>query len=227
MIRKYFLLVSILLFSCNPLCWGQSAKSDSLYSIGVELFNEEQYDKAITYFKDSHVLDCAEMDSLSPRRNYSAEWLAYCYYKTGNIDEAKKYNKVYYKSKPIDRRLTVRIDSLSAESTIDFMNKHFYSALKKADEVDRLESTICDENSFFHVGTYQMKANCYGALQKLDSALYYLQKVRGIENVKVVFSTEPASRPEGQSEKIGSLVTTVAAAGILLANEVIMDLIRG
>ena len=52
-------------------------------------------------------------------------------------------------------------------------------------------------------------------------------KVRGIENVKVVFSTEPVSRPEGQSEKIGSLVTTVAAAGILLANEVIMDLIRG
>ena len=52
-------------------------------------------------------------------------------------------------------------------------------------------------------------------------------KVRGIENVKVVFSTEPAARPEGQSEKIGSLVTTVAAAGILLANEVIMDLIRG
>ena len=185
MIRKYFLLVSILLFSCNPLCWGQSAKSDSLYSIGVELFNEEQYDKAITYFKDSHVLDCAEMDSLSPRRNYSAEWLAYCYYKTGNIDEAKKYNKVYYKSKPIDRRLTVRIDSLSAESTIDFMNKHFYSALKKADEVDRLESTICDENSFFHVGTYQMKANCYGALQKLDSALYYLQKVRGIEKIYI------------------------------------------
>lgn len=52
-------------------------------------------------------------------------------------------------------------------------------------------------------------------------------KVRGIENVKVVFSTEPAARPEGATEKIGSLVTTVAAAGILLANEVIMDLIRG
>ena len=52
-------------------------------------------------------------------------------------------------------------------------------------------------------------------------------KVRGIENVKVVFSTEPAARPEGTTEKIGSLVTTVAAAGILLANEVIMELIRG
>jgi CHAT domain-containing protein len=183
MISRYFIVVSVLLFTCTPLCRGQSAKSDSLYSIGVELFNEGQYDKAITYFKDSHVLDCAEMDSLSPRRNYSAEWLAYCYYKTGNIDEAKKYNKICYKSKPIDRRLTVRIDSLSAESTKDFMNKHFYSALEKADEVDRLESSICEENSFFHVGTYQMKANCYGALQKLDSALYYMQKVRKIENI--------------------------------------------
>jgi tetratricopeptide (TPR) repeat protein len=149
----------------------------------VELFNEGQYDKAITYFKDSHVLDCAEMDSLSQRRNYSAEWLAYCFYKTGNIDEAKKYNKICYKSKPIDRRLTVRIDSLSAEATRDFMKRNIFGALKKTDEVDSLENLICKKNSFFHVGTYQMKANCYGTLQKLDSALYYLQKVRKIEEI--------------------------------------------
>ena len=183
MICRYFLVVGVLLFTCNPLCWGQSAKSDSLFSIGVELFNEGQYDKAITYFKDSHVLDCAEMDSLSPRRNYSAEWLAYCFYKTGNIDEAKKYNKICYKSKPIDRRLTVRIDSLSAEATRDFMKRNIFGALKKTDEVDSLENLICKKNSFFHVGTYQMKANCYGTLQKLDSALYYLQKVRKIEEI--------------------------------------------
>ncbi len=183
MIRKYFLLVSIMLFSCNPICWGQSAKSDSLYSIGVEFFNDGHYDKAIPYFKDSYSLDCAEMDSLSPRRNYSAEWLAYCYYKTGDIEEAKKYNKVCYKSKPIDRRLTVRIDSLSAETTRDFTKRNIFDALKKTNEVDSLENSICEENSFFHVGTYQMKANCYGALQKLDSALYYLQKVRKIEKI--------------------------------------------
>lgn len=53
-------------------------------------------------------------------------------------------------------------------------------------------------------------------------------KARGIEGVKVVYSTEPAIRPEGEERpEIGSLVTTVASAGILLANEVIMDLIRG
>lgn len=53
-------------------------------------------------------------------------------------------------------------------------------------------------------------------------------KERGISGVKVVYSTEPAIRPEGEAHpQIGSLVTTVASAGILLANEVIMDLIRG
>ncbi len=74
----------------------------------------------------------------------------------------------------------------------------------------------------FHVSDISQTSVC-----PLAKVMRKELKIRGIENVKVVFSTEPASRPEGQSEKIGSLVTTVAAAGILLANEVIMDLIRG
>ncbi len=53
-------------------------------------------------------------------------------------------------------------------------------------------------------------------------------KARGIENVKVVFSTEPALKPEGETENrrknIGSLAPVVAAAGMLMANEVIKEL---
>ena len=53
-------------------------------------------------------------------------------------------------------------------------------------------------------------------------------KTRGIDNVKVVFSTEPALKPEGDgTEKrktIGSLAPVVAAAGMLMANEVIKEL---
>lgn len=183
MIRCCYLMIVLLLFPFSLNCFGQSAKSDSIFSIGVALFNEGKYDKAIPYFKDSYTLDFAEIDSFSPRRNYSAEWLAHCYYRTGNMEEAKIYNKVSYKSKPIDRRLTIVIDSLSEEAVKDFANRRFFSALKHIAEVDRLESPICDENSFFHVGTYQMKANCYGALQRLDSALYYMQKVREIEKI--------------------------------------------
>lgn len=176
MIRLYCLLISIFLLTFAPECIGQSAMSDSLYSRGMKLFNEGKYNQALSYFKDSYDLDQTEIDSLSPRRNYSSEWLAYCYYKLGKTEEAKKYNKESYKSKPVDRRLTNKIDSLSAEASKDFINRRFFSALQKTDEIDRLESLISEDNSYYHVGTYQMKAKCYGAIQKSDSAFYYLQK---------------------------------------------------
>ena len=52
-------------------------------------------------------------------------------------------------------------------------------------------------------------------------------KKRNIENVKVVFSVEQ-SQIQGETDEktIGSLVTVVGSAGLLLANEVIKDLIK-
>lgn len=76
--------------------------------------------------------------------------------------------------------------------------------------------------SAFHVSDISQTSVC-----PLAKVMRKELKIRGIKDVKVVFSTEPAIRPKDGSETIGSLVTTVAAAGILLANEVIMDLIRG
>ena len=46
-------------------------------------------------------------------------------------------------------------------------------------------------------------------------------KIRGIEKLKAVYSTEPARSFNGQ---IGSLATVVSAAGMLLAHEVLMEL---
>lgn len=52
-------------------------------------------------------------------------------------------------------------------------------------------------------------------------------KKRNIENVKVVFSIEQGKVQNDSEEKtIGSLVTVVGSAGLLLANEVIKDLIK-
>ncbi len=52
-------------------------------------------------------------------------------------------------------------------------------------------------------------------------------KKRNIENVKVVFSIEQSKVENDIEEKtIGSLVTVVGSAGLLLSNEVIKDLIK-
>ena len=126
---------------------------------------------------------------------------------------------------------------------------------EKADEIDFSEcdyviDAIDTVTAKLSLIEQAKKANvpvisCMGAGNKTDPTAFHVSdisqtsvcplakvmrkelKARGIKDVKVVFSTEPAQRPEGATEKIGSLVTTVAAAGILLANEVIMDLIRG
>lgn len=51
-------------------------------------------------------------------------------------------------------------------------------------------------------------------------------KKRNIENVKVVFSIEQPPENKLEEKTIGSLVTVVGSAGLILANEVIKDLIK-
>ena len=88
-------------------------KSDSLFAKGVELYNQKDYKAAIPLFTESDKIDKAELDSTSNRREYSAMWLGSCYYKLGEIQTAQKHYQ-YYTIIPVDRRLTVLSDSLSA-----------------------------------------------------------------------------------------------------------------
>lgn len=107
--NKYLLLICLLL--SESVIYAQSSKSDSLFAQGVELYNTGKYKEAIPIFAESDRLDKVELDSASNRREYSAMWLASCYYKIGDTIMAKSLS-IYYKDKPIDRRLTFKSDSL-------------------------------------------------------------------------------------------------------------------
>ncbi len=92
--------------------------------------------------------------------------------------------------------------------------------------------------------------SCMGAGNKTDPARFMVADIyetavcplarvmrknlkdSGIESLKAVYSDEPAARAiasdgEGKRPPVGSLATVVAAAGMLLANEVILDIIKG
>ncbi len=71
----------LLVITVGACCFAQSPQSDSLYAKGVEMYEREQYAEALKYFEKSKVLDEAELDSLSSRRGYSADWMASCYYR--------------------------------------------------------------------------------------------------------------------------------------------------
>ena len=175
-------LLSTFLLTFSLLCIGQSPQSDSIYAIGVELYRQGNYNEAINQFEKSNQLDYEELDSLSPRREYSSMWLASCLYKLGKDTEARKVN-INYKSEPVDRRLTVTSDSICAEIVRKIQKQFFISAIQDIREVQRLEHQICNEDNFFHLGTFQMKCQCFVALQKVDSALCCAEEIFRIERV--------------------------------------------
>ena len=116
MLRYVITIVLITMLGVGEIS-AQSAKSDSLFAIGVDLYNAGKYQEAIPIFEESDKLDKIELDLSSNRRDYSAMWLASCYYNLGDTVKAKSISDYYYINKPIDRRITIESDSIDMIKT--------------------------------------------------------------------------------------------------------------
>ena len=91
---------------------AQSKESNAFFMRGIELYSQQRYKAAISEFKRSKMLDEIEMDSLDPRKEYTKEWIAHCYYKLSDIPNAEKEGTVDYDIIPVDRTLTTESDSI-------------------------------------------------------------------------------------------------------------------
>jgi CHAT domain-containing protein/tetratricopeptide (TPR) repeat protein len=122
------------------------SKSDSLYAIGVNLYNAGKYKEAIPLFTESDQIDKAVLDSESARREYSSMWLASCYYKLNDSERASSISPVYYMISPVDRRLTVQSDSLE-EAGMKYLEEgdllSAYNCIYKASEIEREKLGMC------------------------------------------------------------------------------------
>ncbi len=151
---RHFLFLFI--FTCTIICISAQdkntlAKSDSLFAKGVELYNQKKYAEAIPLFSESDWIDKAELDSSSNRRDYSAMWLSSCYFNLGDIETAKT---IYpdYKIKPVDRRLTVKSDSLSQIAT-QIYEQNPLKAVSLLNETAQIEKTVIGENHPYYYNT--------------------------------------------------------------------------
>ncbi len=106
------ILVGIAVSAVAQMLMQPSAESDALFAAGVDLYNKGKYREAIPLFAKSDSLDKAQLDSTSNRRDYSSMWLASCYYQLGDTFTAAGIDS-NYQFAPVDRRLTVKSDSLS------------------------------------------------------------------------------------------------------------------
>lgn len=108
--RRLLMIVIVLIqavLSVSP----QSVKSDSLFALGIDLYNAGKYKDAIPSFQECIKLDDVILSPYNKRREYSRMWLASCYAQQGDSTKAMTISEFY--KKPVDRRLTVKSDSLA------------------------------------------------------------------------------------------------------------------
>ena len=140
------------------------SRSDSLFAAGVDLYRQDKYKEAIPLFEESDRIDKAELDSTSNRRDYSAMWLASCYYHLGDTATAQSIHE-YYRFVPVDRRLTVQSDSLSALGVVCYERGDYEEALKYFKSSGEIEEKVVGKKHVWYLGTINSLVNCFHNLK--------------------------------------------------------------
>ena len=178
-----FIFVVIAVSAVAQMLMQPSAESDALFAAGVDLYNAGKYREAIPLFAKSDSLDKAQMDSTSNRRDYSSMWLASCYYKMGDTATAASIN-AYHQVTPVDRRLTVKSDSLS-QIGIEYANLGDYA--KAADYLTQcaeIEKSVLGDSSVWYCNSLWNIFDCYYQAGDLNNALKYNEVyVKRVRNV--------------------------------------------
>lgn len=145
-------------------------KSDSLFAKGVKLYKSGKYKDAIPLFAESDRIDKALLDSTNNRRDYSAIWLASCYYHSGDSVQAA-FIHPNYRIKPIDRRMTVKSDSLSDLGATYYHMGDYAAALASFKECAEIEKSVAGESHIWYGNSILSISVCYQSLKDTANAL--------------------------------------------------------
>ena len=173
------ILVGIAVSAVAQMLWQPSAESDALFAAGVDLYNVGKYREAIPLFAKSDSLDKAQIDPSSNRRDYSSMWLASCYYKMGDTATAASIN-ANYRFAPVDRRLTVKSDSLS-QIGMEYANQGDYAkAIEYFTQCAEIEKSVLGENHIFYGNSINFIALCNSFLGNYSSAIMFCEEALAI-----------------------------------------------
>ena len=167
-----FIFVVIAVSAVAQMLTQPSAESDALFAAGVDLYNEGKYREAIPLFAKSDSFDKAQIDSTSNRRGYSSMWLASCYYHIGDTATAAGID-AYYRFVPVDRRLTVKSDSLS-QIGMEYANQGDYAkAIEYLTQCAEIEKSVAGDRHIWYGNTISLITDCYFQLGDSANFLKY------------------------------------------------------
>ncbi len=151
-----FVLLALTATAQDPI---QMAKSDKLFEQGVELYNAGKYQEAIPFFEQSEHIDIVQLPEGHARRDYSSHWLASCYYKLGNREKAQQ-TFTFFLAEPIDRRLTIKSDSLNAIVSMLLENGDIAQARQIIGQCAEMERKNIGTNNLFYANSNLICAMC-------------------------------------------------------------------
>ena len=186
------ILVGIAVSAVAQMLRQPSAESDALFAAGVDLYKEGKYREAIPLFAKSDSLDKAQIDPTSNRRDYSSMWLASCYYQLGDTATAAGID-ANYRFAPVDRRLTVKSDSLSQIGMGYYNQGDYAKAAEYLTKCAEIEMSALGENHIFYGNTLNLISLCdyyqgyYGdAILFGEETLNIIEKTFGKKNPEYV-----------------------------------------
>ncbi len=167
------ILVGIAVSAVAQMLRQPSAESDALFAVGVDLYNKGKYREAIPLFAKSDSLDKAQINPSSNRRDYSSMWLASCYYKLGDTLTAADIDANYYRFAPVDRRLTVKSDSL-LQIGVDYIdNGDYTNALEYLTQCAKIEKSVAGDKHIWYGNTIYGIFSTYYNAGDFSKALKY------------------------------------------------------
>lgn len=133
--KNYFALLAIL-FLAGVLCVGAQDSQTAVehYSKGIDAFRKGELEDAVRFFticEENRIKDEYHFDNTSN----AYQWLAYCYYLSGNETKAIESDPLYYQVQPEDLRICEASLALENERMALVKDSNFVQAFVKAVEM--------------------------------------------------------------------------------------------
>ena len=162
-------------------CIAQTRESDKYYQIGIENVEAGQYKEAIDAFKMSKQIDGNIISQDFNISNNSHEWLGFCYFKSNDVDNAKRYSD-FYKYKPYNRLLVHGIDTLYNKVVISSKEDKYGIALDYLNQIEDILASKFGKNNIYLNQIWEQQASMHFGLSHYRVATNILTKIWNIYN---------------------------------------------
>lgn len=166
---------------CICCCIAQTRESDKYYKIGIENVEAGQYKEAIDAFKMCKQIDGDTISQVFNISNNSHEWLGFCYFKSNDVDNAKRYSD-FYKYKPYNRLLVHGIDTLY-NKVVTFSKEGKYDrALDYLNQIEDILALKFGKNNIYLNEIWKLQASMHFGLNHYMAATNLLTIIWNIYN---------------------------------------------